>query len=332
MRIGSNPQKKEGFINQKYNHRVIVVTYIPKIDGYYLKMLEVIKLSLSSLKQTIPSSTAITVVDNGSCHKVTEYLTSLKFEKKIDNLNLLGENIGKIDALIGTARGSREPLITLTDCDILFANQWVEETFKVFNNFKNVGSVSPIPVRIGYNFGTSSVLKNIIFKKLKFKFKSIPENFEPYNKYLDSINWDQETEISLMWPVVEANNEKAIIGSGHQILTIDRDILFGVTPSNPSYTLVGNNSELNYVDIPIEKSGKLRLSTYNNYAFHMGNKVEDWMVKIAEANEKITDKDINHHLDIIQKKDLFNSKTRNISYKLKKSIFKLLFKWFYLHK
>lgn len=229
--------------------------------------------------------------------------------------------------MIGAARNSREKYITLTDADILFTTGWQEKTEEIFYNFSNVGSVSPIPVREGLFFGTSSVLKQILLRKIKFKSMPIPENFNAYNRYLESINWDLEIKEDNKWSVVESNNCKANIGSGHQVLTIDRDVLFETVPTNPSLTLVGGTSENDYVDFAIDKANKLRLSTYHNYAYHMGNKLENWMVDLQNNNKK-TELVVKNELHT-KSIDLHQNWFFNKYFGLKKKIIKKLFKFFY---
>lgn len=328
MRLGSNPQKQERKITLTTHHRVVIVVYIPNEEGFYKDSFDVFKMCLDSLVSTINSNAAITVVNNGSHKKVSDFLNLYLEEKKIDTLISHNTNIGKIDALIGAARGAREKYITLTDSDILFVKGWQEKVEEVFAIFPSVGSVSPIPVRTGLYAGTSSVLKQILFGKIKFKFIPIQENFINYNKFLESINWDLETQEDKNWPVVEKNGIRAVIGSAHQVLTVDREILFKTTPSNPSLILVGNLSEHNYVDVPIDRAGKLRLSTYNNYAFHMGNKLESWMMDVQENNEKMMDSDTKRVETIDSSSDLFNSKIKNKWYGLKKMIIKKMFSFF----
>lgn len=326
-----NPQKAERKITMTTHHRIVIVVYIPNEEGFYENSIEVFKTCLDSLIETSNSNAAITVVNNGSFEKVETLLNLFLKEKKIDTLISHNINIGKIDAQIGAARASREKYITLTDADILFVKGWQEKVEEVFASFKNVGSVSPIPVRTGVFAGTSSVLKQILLKKLKFYYSAIPENFINYNRFLESINWDLDTNENNKWPVVETNGIKAIVGSAHQVLTIDRDILFTTSPSNPSLTLVGGNSEHTYVDVPIDKSGKLRLSTFNNFAFHMGNNVEGWMRTINENNiKKENFKSV--VLSSTLSSDLFNSKSKNKFYVLKKMIVKKLFSIFYKSK
>ena len=328
MRIGINPQKEEKKVRMLTHHRIVIVVYIPNEEGFYKNSLNVFKVCLDSIIETTNSFTAITVVNNGSFDKVSILLQFYLKEKKIDTLICHNTNIGKIDAQIGAARGCREKYITLTDADVLFVKGWQEKVEEIFFSFPNVGSVSPIPVRTGLYAGTSSVLKQIILRNLKFKYILIPENLENYNKFLSSINWDLETDKNKKWPVVESNGVKAIIGSPHQVLTIDRDILFITSPSNPSFTLVGGNSEHNYVDVPIDKSGKLRLATFHNYAFHMGNNLENWMINVQKRNigcELISKS--NYYIPVSY--DLFNSKLNNKLYSLQKVIVKKLFSLFY---
>ncbi|QBN19864.1 glycosyltransferase family A protein [Flavobacterium nackdongense] len=328
MRQGSNPQKVERKLSLTTHHRIVMVVYIPNEEGFYKDSFEVFKACLDSLVSTINLKAGITIVNNGSNKKVSDLLRFYLDKKKIDTLISHNLNIGKIDAMIGAARGAREKYITLTDADILFVKGWQEKVEEVFTVFPNVGSVSPIPVRSGVLAGTSSVLKYVLLRKIKCMFIPIPENFLGYNRYLDSINWGSEDKDDNEWPVVEKSGLRAIIGSGHQVLTIDRDILFKTTPSNPSLTLVGNLSEHNYVDVPIDKSGKLRLSTYNNYAFHMGNKLESWMLETQEVNCKTIEKKEDLGKIVPPSPDLFNSKIKNKWYVLKKLLLKKMFSLF----
>jgi len=327
MRIGSNPQKSERKITLTTHHRIIIVVYIPNEEGFYENSFEVFKMCLASLVSTINSNAAITVVNNGSHQKVFDFLNRYLEEKKIDTLISHHINIGKIDALIGAARGSREQYITLTDADILFITGWQEKVEEIFFSFSKVGSVSPIPVRASLYFGTSSVLQQILLGRIKFRPMAIPENFDAYNRYLESINWDLEIKNDNKWNVIESNGCKANIGSGHQVLTIDRDILFKTTPTNPSLTLVGGTSENDYVDFPIDKANRLRLATYHNFAYHMGNTVEDWMVDLQNNNKKM---ELNTVKGLtIKSIDLWNNWFFNKYFGLKKKIVKKVFKFYY---
>jgi hypothetical protein len=331
MRVGMNPQKQSKKIQLKCQHRLIIVVFIPSLEGYYKDVLEVFKLCLESAITTTNTNCAITIVNNASCKEVAQYLESKLDDKAIDTIIHHQENIGKIDALIGAARASREPIITISDVDILFKQGWQEETETIFYNIKNVGSVGPIPCRNLRNYETSSTLSKILFKKIKFNYESIPENHIPHNKFLESFHWNLETDENLKWPVVEANGVKAIVGSGHQILSMRRELFFTTVPIAPSLTLVGNQSELLYCDIPINYSGGMRLSTYNNFAYHMGNTVEQCMRYVQIENIKVFEsknKDVQ-----VSELPKFIPKTPNKSwYNLKKRIVHRLFNSIYSKK
>ena len=326
-----NPQKQSKKIPLKYQHRLIIVVFIPSLEGYYTNVLEVFKLCLESAITTTNSNCAITVVNNASCIEVVQFLNDKLAGDEIDTVIHHKQNIGKIDALIGAARASREPIITISDVDILFQFGWQSEIEKVFSNIKNVASVSPIPCRNFKNYETSSTLNKIILKKVKFNYSSIPSNHDDHNKYLESFHWKLESNENVKWPVVESNAVKAIVGSGHQILCMRRELFFSTVPKKPSLTLVGNNSEFLYCDQPINLSGGMRLSTYHNYAFHMGNTVEEWMRDVQNENIKHSQEKESAYK--ASKLPEFIPKTPNLNlYKLKKRVIHKVFNMLYKEK
>lgn len=326
-----NPQKKSKKIQLKCQHRLIIVVYIPSLEGYYKNVLKVFKLCLESAITTTNSNCAITVVNNASCIEVDQFLDAKINSDEIDTVIHHKENIGKIDALIGAARASREPIITVSDVDILFQNGWQSEVENIFARVKNVGSVSPIASRKFINYETSSTLKNILLKNVKFSYQAIPENYDAHNRFLESFHWELETNKDVKWPVIESNGVKAVVGSGHQIVSMRRELFFTTVPKEPSLTLVGNNSEFLYCDQPINLSGGMRLSTYNNHAYHMGNTVEDWMLDIQNKNkEQSHDKEEAYKLSKLPQ---FNPKMPNFNmYKLKKRVIHKVFSMLYKEK
>jgi hypothetical protein len=322
-----NPQKTEKKLQLTTHHRVVVVVYIPNAEGFYQNMFAVFKTCLESLSSTINSSCAITVVNNGSHQEVTDYLNACLADHTIDALISHKTNIGKIDALVGAARGSREPLITLTDADILFVKGWQNAVEEVFLRFPKAGSVSPIPVKNGLYYGTISTLNHILMGRSAFKYCDIPENAVSYNRYLESINWGVEEYPGKNWPVIEKNGFKAIVGSGHQVLTIRRDLLFTTVPTPASLTLVGGRSEYRYVDEPIDYAGLLRLATYNNFGYHMGNELEPWMLDIQQQNHSSVP--LLSPESSFGQADLFASPWGAQWYKVKKRLVKKIFSLLY---
>lgn len=324
-----NPQKQANNIELQSNHRVVIVAYIPEMSGYYANVFEVMKLSLESISVTKNLACEITVVNNGSCLEVTGYLNKIYSEDKINCLIHHRQNIGKMDALIGAARGAREEFVTLSDVDVLFVEGWQEAVERIFNSIPDVGLVSPISSRTESTYASFSTWSKICLQKVKFKYESIPENFEAYNKFLESINWAQETDPNTVWPVIEKNGAKAIVGSNHQVVTIKRSLLFEFVPTLPSLTLVGNNSEHNYIDLPVDVANKMRLSTFNNFAFHMGNKVEDWMIEIQNKNLSGNREKSETNKKVFKGNQTETNNPNLFFYRLKKIILKPIFSFFY---
>ena len=54
--------------------------------------------------------------------------------------------------------------------------------------------------------------------------------------------------------------------------------MFKELPKNNSKYKLGGDSEFKYTDNPVLKKGGYRLSTYDNYAYHIGNKIDDFII------------------------------------------------------
>ena len=74
----------------------------------------------------------------------------------------------------------------------------------------------------------------------------------------------------------------------------------------------------------------MRLSTYNNFAYHMGNTVEDWMLEIQKDNLSNKNDFTTVSNKTSSKTDEFKNET--IRYKIKKKIVKRIFKFLYPNK
>lgn len=276
MRIGINPAKLNSKIAQKYHHRIIIPVFIPEISGYFKDLKEVYSLCIESASLTQHNRSAITVVDNGSCEDVKVWLRGLQDQGLIETLITHQENVGKIDAILGAARGSREDLITLSDSDILFRSGWQEEVEKVFETYPNTGSVAPFPIARHMYYHSSSTQKAVIKGKLGFKFQETTEHALIKEVY-DSYGWNYVPEYDGLLPVVSYKGVQAVLGGGHQVFTIRRQLFFEM-PKDPSYIKIGSGSELNWIDKPINELGTWRLSTLHTYVHHMGN-------QLTEANK-----------------------------------------------
>ena len=175
MRIGSNPEIKNKDIKINAYHRVIIPVYIPNFEGYFSDLLEVFKLCLESLLKTVHNETRITIFNNNSHQLVKEYIDSKYSESNIiDQVFHSKENLGKVNAILASSQGNLEPLITITDADVLFKKGWQKAVEEVYIGFPEAGMVSPVPSPLAYNNLTANnwtyaLLKGKLFFELKYK-------------------------------------------------------------------------------------------------------------------------------------------------------------------
>lgn len=277
MREGTNPNKKDNQIVLKTHHRVIMVVYIPHENDFYKESFDVFTSSLQSLILTQHHRSAITVIDNGCIPKVKRFLQQKLDDGEIDQLIIHRENIGKIDAIIGAARGVREPLITLTDADVLFLKDWQHKVEDVFAHIPHTGAVSPICMRYSALHATTAVIRSIFTRKLRYRLASFQANFQANQRFMQSVNWVEDQSDEHLYPIIEYRGFKCIMGAPHQVITLRREVFFTAVPSQPCFLRMGGDSVVKYIDYPVDALGLYRFSTYGNYAYHMGNRIEDWM-------------------------------------------------------
>ena len=278
MRSGKNLSKNKLLEITPCKHRVIIPLYIPSTEGYYKDSLEVFKLSIRSVRKTSTSYIKISVVSNGSCLSVNEALFEMQSQNEIDELIIESEAIGKINSILKALRTAEERFITITDGDVLFLNKWEEEVIKVFKAFPKAGMVSPVPLFRTHQRYTSNVwLKYLFSPKLKF----LPvKNPEAMTRFANSLGWsylnDKLKDVILT--LKASNNTIAVVGNAHFVGTYKREI-FELLPKSNSKFKLGGSSEKLYTDLPVVKSGGYRLATYDNFAYHIGNTLENWIVK-----------------------------------------------------
>ena len=84
MRKGHNPNKDKIVCEGGFLHQILIPVYIPNQDDYFSDSFKIFKKCLQSIFQTIDIEyTYISVVNNGSCVDVENYLLALKNENKI---------------------------------------------------------------------------------------------------------------------------------------------------------------------------------------------------------------------------------------------------------
>ena len=275
MRIGFNPHKDKIQEASDYWHQVIIPVYIPNQQGYFKDSFAILKLCLQSLLSTVHTKTYVSIVNNGSCDVIVDYLNSLHKDDKIQEV-IHTTNVGKLNAILKGISGNNFPLITVSDSDVLFLNGWQESSYTVFDAFPKAGAVCPTPSSRSLRTYTANVYWDFFFSN-KIKFTSVvnPDALKMFGFSVGNAAFYNEAQLKKYLTVLQ-DGEKAVVGAGHFVATY-RGEVFNTLENRFAKYKMGGNSEGDFLDIPVVKKGFWRLSTADNYAYHMGNVIEEWM-------------------------------------------------------
>jgi hypothetical protein len=330
MRQGENISRNKKLELVEAEHRVIIPLYIPHENDYYKDAFQIFEMCLHSIIKTSSSQIKISVISNGSSNPVNNKLINLYLDGHINELIIEREPIGKINSILKALRTADERLITITDADVMFLNNWEEAVVNVFKAFPKAGMVSPVPVFRTQLRHTSNIWFDYLFSK-RLKFTPV-KNPEDLTRFANSIGWSylNDKVKDVIATITSKNNTIAVVGNSHFVGTYKNEV-FKTLPKDNSTFKLGGNSEQLYTDMPVIKSGGYRLATNDNFAYHLGNTLEDWMLEKYNAL-KVTPK---NELDLAQLQFL---KSNWFIYVLKFKLFKkLLFykffkKWIYKQK
>ncbi|WP_179376467.1 glycosyltransferase family 2 protein [Winogradskyella wichelsiae] len=288
MRKGVNPKKKTTLINSDYTHQVILPVYIPNNNDYFNESLEILKYCITSLKLTIHKFTFVTIVDNGCSAEVRNYLQELYNKGEINEL-IQTTTIGKINAVLKGIIGHDFLFITIADSDVLFCNGWQEETYKVFGGFPKAGFVTTTPNSKLIKYKTGAVLlSNIWNSKMLFTKVKNKKALQRFAESIGNFNLFQSIHLEKNLSIESETGIKALIGGGHFVGTYRGEIFKNQSFKSSKHSM-GGASVSAFLDNPIVKYNLWRLATEDNYTYHMGNIVENWM---QQELDKIVKKDI----------------------------------------
>ncbi|WP_432222973.1 glycosyltransferase family A protein [Flavobacterium sp. TMP13] len=285
MRVGSNPQKDKKIESSDYFHQVIVPVYIPNQEGYFKDGLAILQYCLESLVKTSHNKTFISIINNGSCDVVSEYLERLRNAGTIQEL-IHTSNIGKMNAVLKGIVGHSFDLVTVADADVLFLEDWQTSSYKVFEAFPKAGMVCTTPSSRSYKVLTSNIYWDYLFsKKLAFRSVKNPEALKAFAHSVGNESFYNQEHLN-NYLTIKENNVTAVVGAGHFVATYRGGIFESGVMRNSLYKM-GGTSESDLLDVPVVKKDFWRLSTEDNYTYHMGNVLEDWMKTILEHQSKL---------------------------------------------
>lgn len=297
MRIGDNPQRDKKVDLGNYFHQVIVPVYIPNVEGYYKSSFEVFKLSILSIIKTSHAKTYISIISNGSCKEVTDYIADLFKANKIHDFVVAGP-IGKVNAILKGLAGSNFSMVTITDGDVLFLNDWQKATYAVYEHFPKAGVVGIVPnPSLGY-YKTANIFRDNLFSK-KIKSSKI-KNVNGVLKFAESVGQLDyfKSKYADTYLTVSNKNFKAVLGCGHFVATY-RSEIFDLNFIRKTEYVLGGDSEECLLDDKALQSNLWRLATEDNYAYHLGNAADDWAF---EQFKNLTDEDRNFNEHIYKHK------------------------------
>lgn len=156
MRKGQNPAKFAQTVAKPERITVAVLNYIPFLSGFYAEGLDVLKVSLESMRRDPGLPFDLLVFDNGSCPEARDWLIAEKEAGRIQYLLLSEKNLGKGGAWNIILAGAPGEIIAYSDSDILYYPGWLSRSVELLETFPNVGMVTARPFRTNPDYHTAT--------------------------------------------------------------------------------------------------------------------------------------------------------------------------------
>ncbi len=157
MRKGQNPAKFVKDVARPERITAALLNYIPFLSGFYAETLDVLKVSLESMRRDAGLPFDLLVFDNGSCPEVRDFLVREKEEGRIQYLILSEKNMGKGGAWNVMLAGAPGEIIAYSDSDVLFSPGWLRRSVEILETFPNAGMVTARPFRTPPEFLESTL-------------------------------------------------------------------------------------------------------------------------------------------------------------------------------
>ena len=268
MRKGQNPAKFVKDVARPERITVALLNYIPFLSGFYAETLDVLKVSLESMRKDAGLPFDLMVFDNGSCGEVREFLANEKEEGRIQYLIFSEKNMGKGGAWNVMLAGAPGEIIAYTDADVLFSPSWLSRSVELLENFPNVGMVTARPYRTSPELYSSTLAwakKNAALDEGQF----IP--WETFLEFNLSLGQTEEENVKVYaetsdWRI-QYKGLTALAGASHWQFTAYKSTLQKFLPFDMDKPM----GQVRQLDKRMNDAGLLRLMVSDPLAMNMSN-------------------------------------------------------------
>lgn len=270
MRKGQNPAKSAKTVAKPERITVAVLNYIPFLSGFYAEGLDVLKVSLESMRDNPGLPFDLLVFDNGSCPEVRDYLISEKEDGRIQYLLLSEKNLGKGGAWNIILAGAPGEIVAYSDSDILYYPGWLSRSVELLETFPKVGMVTARPFHTKpFMYGTTLAWAETTPGTELSQGKHIP--WEVYRDFDLSLGQPEE-EIRARYDetdywMISYQGKNAFVGASHWQFVAYKSTLAQFLPFDMDKPM----GQVKQLDQRVNDVGLLRLMTPDPLVMNMSN-------------------------------------------------------------